>query len=226
MPRADMTPARMDSLREQMDEKYASERQLQIANMRLSEDAIKGLVPIQIQQMKETAVSVNESYTTAGRAIKSVCAELLQLKKNLKHGNWTAFLKSGALIISEKAASDLVSAYEKWLYDTEIPDSILGTMTPRAMAALGNSKPETRKIVLGKLLSGAKPSESEVRKLIREIEPRKSSKSMEEALAASGAKVVAKKRTPSIAAMVALEEENARLKKENEELKKKLAAYA
>ena len=154
-----------------MDSALTNERDALIDAIRLPEEAVKGLVPIQIQQMKETAVGVNEAVGVAGRAIRSSCEQLFALKKNLKHGNWTAFIKSGVLDLSAKQAGDWVSAYENWLaQDVNVPDSVLAAMTARTAAAIGNSKPETRSEVMGKLLSGTKPSEAEVRKIIREAE--------------------------------------------------------
>ena len=189
--------------------------------IRLPEDAVKGLVPIQIQQMKETAIDVNASMGVAGKAIKASAEMLYELKKNLKHGNWTAFIKSGVLSISEKAAADLVSAYQNWLSLDDVKDELLVSMTPRTLAAIGNTKPEVRNAVLAKLMGGAKPTEAEVRRIIKGIDPKKAEKGTSKTLEAAGSLVIENTRIKqaSVESLTALSEENEKLKAENEQLK-------
>ena len=150
------------------------ERSIAIKSIKLSEDAVKGLAPVQVEFMKEVVVDVNSSLDVAGKAIRSASANLYELKANLKHGNWTALLKSGVLNVSEKAASDLVSAYGKWLAnDDSVSDFVLATMTPRSLAAMANATPAARNDVLSKIVAGTKISEAEVRRLISGTKPTK-----------------------------------------------------
>jgi predicted transcriptional regulator len=201
-----------------------SSKQALIEAIRLPEDAVKGLVPIQIAQMKETAVDVNASMGVAGRAIKASAEMLYELKKNLKHGNWTAFVKSGVLSISEKAASDLVSAYSNWLATADVKDELLVSMTPRTLAALGNTTPEMRNLVLSKLMGGAKPTEQEVRRIIKGIKPIKKGDEVSKTLEAAGSLVIENTRIKkaSIENLTALSEENEKLKEENKLLKARI----
>ena len=192
--------------------------------IRLPEEAVKGLVPIQIAQMKETAVDVNASMGVAGRAIKASAEMLYELKKNLKHGNWTAFVKSGVLSISEKAASDLVSAFANWLATDDVKDELLVSMTPRTLAALGNTTPEMRNLVLSKIMGGAKPTEQEVRRIIKGVKPAKKGDEISKTLEAAGALVIENTRLKktSIENLTALSEENEKLKEENKLLKARI----
>ena len=199
-------------------------KQVLIDAIRLPEEAVKGLVPIQIAQMKETAVDVNAALGVAGKAFKSSAAMLYELKKNLKHGNWTAYLKSGVLSISEKAASDLVSAYANWIATDDVNDEVLAIMTPRTLAALGNTTPEMRNLVLSKIMGGAKPTEAEVRKIIKGVSPKKKGDEISKTLEAAGALVIENTRIKktSIENLTALSEENEKLKEENKLLKARI----
>lgn len=145
-----------------------NERAIALSSIKLSEDSVKGLMPLQIEAMKQTTLDVNDALNVAGTSIRSAAYALFTLKKNLKHGNWTAYLKSGVLNVSEKAASDLVSAYSNWLStDTSVSDYILATMTPRTLAAVANAPQDVRNKVLSKVMGGSKTSEAEVRKIIK-----------------------------------------------------------
>ena len=199
----------------------STERQALLDAIRLPEDAVKGLVPIQIAQMKETAVDVNASMGVAGKAIKASAEMLYELKKNLRHGNWSSFIKSGALAISEKAASDLVSAYSNWLATDDVKDEVLASMTPRTLAALGNTTQEMRNLVLSKLMGGAKPTEQEVRRIIKGIKPVKKGDEISKTLEAAGSLIIENTRIKkaSIENLTALSEENERLREENKLLK-------
>ena len=147
----------------------------QTTMIKLPEKAVSGLAPMNIQLMKQTAVDVNNSWAVAGNAIKASCERLYNLKKNVKRGNWTAFIKSGVLNISAKNASDLANAYDKWLvFSDDVPDSLLSTMTPRTLSAVANTDERTRSIILSKVISAVKTSESDVRKIIKEATPNKS----------------------------------------------------
>ena len=192
-----------------------------LSKIKLNEASVKGLVPIQVEQMKQTAYDVNEALGVAGKAYMAAAEALWTLKKNLRHGNFTAFLDSGVLDISPKAASDLVSAYQNWLKDAKVAPYVLATMTPRSLAAVGNAEPDARAAVLAKVMGGTKISEAEVRRIIKGDKPaKKKSSSTDALLEAAGSQVIenVKGKAKSIKEIVALEQENERLKAENAKL--------
>lgn len=199
-----------------------------LSGIKLNEDSVKGLVPIQVTQMKETAYDVNQSLGVAGNAVRSAAERLWDLKKNLKHSNWTAFLNSGVLNISPKAASDLVSAYGNWLIkDSKISDYVLATMTPRTLAAVGNAEPDVRQAVLAKVMGGTKVSEAEVRRIIRGDKPTKRKSitvDVDPLLEAAGGQALEniKGKNKSIQEIVQLQEENSKLKEENAKLTERI----
>ena len=202
------------------------EKQALLSAVKLPEEAVKGLMPIQITAMKETVVDVNGNMAVAGRAMGASARMLYELKANLKHGNWTAFIKSNALFISERYCIDLVSLYENWLSKEDVKEELLATMTPRTLAVLASAVPEKRNAVLAKIIGGEqKPTEQAVRQLIKGITPKKKGETMRDKLAEAGGKLVMEnvsiKRT-SVEQLVALSEENEKLKEENAKLKARI----
>jgi ethanolamine utilization protein EutP (predicted NTPase) len=198
-------------------------RQASLQAIKLPEEAVKGLMPIQIQAMKETAVDVNSNMSTAGKAIAESARMLYELKANLKYGNWGAFIKSNALSISERAAIDLVSTYENWLSKEEVREDILATMTPRTLSVLASATPDKRNQVLAKIIGAeTKPTEMVVRQLIKGIAPKKKGETIREKLTEAGGKLVMENQSlkkTSVEQLVALSEENEKLREENKLLK-------
>ena len=134
--------------------------------VKLDEASVKGLLPIQVQSMKDTATSVNQAMSVAGAATRSAMEALALLKRNVKHSNWTAFIKSGVLSVSAKKAADYVNSYDKWLVtDKDVTDEVLGSLSSRSLAAIANSNPEVRTIVKAKIISGG-TSENDIRAMI------------------------------------------------------------
>jgi hypothetical protein len=147
----------------------SAERQALIGAVKLSAESVDGLKPMQIKLMRQTVVDVNEALGVAGQSIRSAMEDLLTLKKNVERGNWGAFLKSGVLNISPKAASDLVNAYVKWIGTDEgklVKDYVLQAMTPRTLSAVANAPTEIRNEVQSIVISGNGVTEAEVRKLV------------------------------------------------------------
>ena len=141
---------------------------MKITPLRLDEASVKGLYPIQIEAMRECAIDVNQAMSVAGNATRSAMARLYQLKKDVKHNNWTAFIKSGVLSVSAKMAADYVNAYGKWLMnDADVPDLVIGSLSARSLVAIANSEATTRTLVKAKILAGA-TSENDIRKVINE----------------------------------------------------------
>lgn len=146
-----------------------AERETLISAVKLSAEAVDGLFPEQIKLMRATVVDVNQALNVSGNALRSAMQDLVTLKSNIGHGNWRAFLKSGSLNISEKSASDLVNAYDKWIGTEEgknVKDYVLSSMTPRTLSAVANAPVEVRNEVQSKVISGSRVTEAEVRKLI------------------------------------------------------------
>lgn len=146
-----------------------AERETLISAVKLSAEAVDGLFPEQIKLMRATVVDVNQALNVSGDALRSAMQDLVTLKSNIGHGNWRAFLKSGSLNISEKSASDLVNAYDKWIGTEEgknVKDYVLSSMTPRTLSAVANAPAEVRNEVQSKVISGSRVTEAEVRKLI------------------------------------------------------------
>jgi len=116
---------------------------LKINRLRLNEASVKGLMPIQIETMRETAIDVNQAMSVAGSATRSAMAMLSSLKRNIGHSNWTAFLNSGVLSVSSKIAADYVNAHDKWLAnDTDVTDTVIGSLSARALVAIANANPQ------------------------------------------------------------------------------------
>lgn len=147
----------------------STERETLVDAVKLSPESVDGLFPEQIKLMRQTVVDVNEALNVSGNAFRSAMQDLVTLKSNVGYGNWRAFLKSGSLNISEKSASDLVNAYDKWIGTGEgrlVKDYVLSSMTPRTLSAVANSPTEVRNEVQSRVISGSRVTEAEVRKLI------------------------------------------------------------
>merc|ERR1712159_935301 len=93
-----------------------------LAGIPLSNEVTKGLVPAQVEYVKESVLEINEELSCVGQSLKAVAANLSAIKSNIKPGNWRSFLKSGAINCSERFAIDLVSAYNNWLEGSDIDD--------------------------------------------------------------------------------------------------------
>ena len=144
-------------------------RETLLNNVKLSAESVDGLYPNQIKMMRQTVVDVNEALNVAGVAVRQAMEDLVHLKANTPRGNWGAFIKSGVLNISPKAASDLVNAYEKWIGTDEgknVKDYVLQAMTPRTLSAVANAPTEVRNEIQSKVISGSRVTEAEVRKLV------------------------------------------------------------
>lgn len=132
--------------------------------VKLSLESVKGLKPRELVHMKETVLNVNSALNVSGNALRSAMQDLYELKENIDPGNWTAFLKSGVLNISQKAASDLVNAYEKWISKVDVHDYVLTSMTPRTLNALASASPEVQNKIVAKAMDGQTITEADVRK--------------------------------------------------------------
>jgi len=142
---------------------------VELANISLSNEVVKGLVPAQVEYVRESAAEINEELKCAGQSLRAVAANLSDIKANIKPGNWRAFLKSGAINCSERFAIDLVSAYNNWLGGSDIEDNLLASLTPRSLALMGSKgvTDKERQKVIDAMENGERMTEATVRTLIK-----------------------------------------------------------
>ncbi len=142
---------------------------VEFANISLSNEVTKGLVPAQVEYVKESVVEINEELSSVGQSLRAVAANLSDIKDNIKPGNWRAFLKSGAINCSERFAIDLVSAYTNWLRGSDIDDNLLASLTPRSLALMGGKgvTDKERQKVFEAVESGERMTEATVRVLVK-----------------------------------------------------------
>ena len=142
---------------------------VELASVSLSNDVTKGLVPAQVEYVKESVVEINEELNCVGQSLRAVAASLSDIKDNIKPGNWRAFLKSGSINCSERFAVDLVSAYTNWLGASEIEDKLLASLTPRSLALMGSKgvTEKERQKVFQAVESGERMTESAVRIIVK-----------------------------------------------------------
>ena len=142
---------------------------VELANISLNSDVTKGLVPAQVEYVKESVVEINGELSCVGQSLRAVAANLADIKNNIKPGNWRAFLRSGAINCSERFAVDLVSAYTNWLGGSDIEDKLLASLTPRSLALMGSKgvTDKERQKVFEAVESGERVTEATVRVLVR-----------------------------------------------------------
>ena len=140
-----------------------------LANIPLANEVTKGLVPAQVEYVKESVVEINEELSCVGQSLRAVAANLSDIKSNIKPGNWRAFLKSGAINCSERFAVDLVSAYTNWLGGSDIEDKLLASLTPRSLALMGSKgvTDKERQRVFEAVENGERMTEATVRGLVK-----------------------------------------------------------
>ena len=140
-----------------------------MASVPLSSEVTKGLVPTQVEFVKESVIEINEELSCVGQSLRAVAASLSEIKNNIKPGNWRAFLKSGAINCSERFAIDLVSAYTNWLGGSDIEDKLLASLTPRSLALMGSKgvTDKERQRVFDAVENGERMTEAAVRILVK-----------------------------------------------------------
>ena len=139
------------------------------ASISLSNEVTKGLVPAQVEYVKDSVLEINEELNCVGQSLRAVAANLSEIKNNIKPGNWRAFLKSGAINCSERFAIDLVSAYTNWLGGSDINDNLIASLTPRSLALMGGKgvTDKERQRVFQAVESGERITEAAVRVIIK-----------------------------------------------------------
>ena len=142
---------------------------VELANISLDNEVTRGLVPAQVEYVKESVVEINEELSCVGQSLRAVAANLSDIKNNIKPGNWRAFLKSGAINCSERFAIDLVSAYTNWLGGSDVDDNLLASLTPRSLALMGSKgvTDRERQKVFEAVESGERITEATVRVIVK-----------------------------------------------------------
>ena len=142
---------------------------VEMASIPLNSEVTKGLVPAQVEYVKESVAEINEELRCVGQSLRAVAANLSDIKSNIKPGNWRAFLKSGAINCSERFAIDLVSAYTNWLGGSDINDDLLASLTPRSLALMGSKgvTDKERQKVFEAVENGERMTEATVRVLVK-----------------------------------------------------------
>jgi len=140
-----------------------------LSKVSLESEVMKGLVPAQVEYVKESVTEINEELSSVGQSLRAVAANLADIKNNIKPGNWRAFLKSGSINCSERFAIDLVSAYTNWLGGADIEDNLIATLTPRSLAIMGSKgvTDKERQKVFKAVESGERVTEATVRVLVK-----------------------------------------------------------
>ena len=115
-----------------------------VSSVSLSGATTKGMDNWAIESMKETVLDINDALSVSGKALTQVAADLCEIKKNIKPGNWKAFLASGVLNCTPRFATDLVNAHEKWLAGADVDAALLAQMSPRTLSRLANSTDAVR----------------------------------------------------------------------------------
>tara|TARA_Y100001968_G_C19437102_1_gene760330 strand:+ start:235 stop:855 length:621 start_codon:yes stop_codon:yes gene_type:complete len=140
-----------------------------LGSIPLNSEVTKGLVPAQVEYVKESIVEINDELSCVGQSLRAVAANLSDIKGNIKPGNWRAFLKSGAINCSERFAVDLVSAYTNWLGGSDIEDKLLASLTPRSLALMGSKgvTDKERQRVFDAVENGERMTEAAVRVLVK-----------------------------------------------------------
>ncbi len=142
---------------------------VELASISLNSEVTRGLVPAQVEYVKESVVEINEELNCVGQSLRAVAANLSDIKSNIKPGNWRAFLKSGAINCSERFAIDLVSAYTNWLGGSDVDDNLLASLTPRSLALMGSKgvTDKERQKVFEAVENGERMTEATVRVLVK-----------------------------------------------------------
>merc|ERR1712025_877047 len=140
-----------------------------LASISLNGEVTKGLVPAQVEYVKESVAEINDELSCVGQSLRAVAANLSDIKSNIKPGNWRAFLKSGAINCSERFAVDLVSAYTNWLGGSDVDDNLLASLTPRSLALMGSKgvTDKERQKVFEAVENGERMTEAAVRILVK-----------------------------------------------------------
>ena len=108
------------------------------------------------------ALFINSSIFNIGNSILGIAKNLFEIKRVIKHNNWVKITDSRIFSLSGRNCRDLASAYESWLFETNIPEIILAQLSARSLAKIGNFDLVKRKDIIDRLLDGEIFTESDL----------------------------------------------------------------
>ena len=114
----------------------------------------EGLVDSEIDQINNNIELINSSILNIGNSILDIAKSLSEIKKFFKNEKWVKITDSGIFNLSGRTCRDFASAYESWLFNSNIPDNILAELSARTLAKIGNFDLLKRNQIINRLLKG------------------------------------------------------------------------
>ena len=124
----------------------------------------EGLVNSEIDQINNNIELINSSILNIANSILDIAKSLSEIKKFFKNEKWVKLTDSGIFNLSGRSCRDLASAYESWLFNSNIPDNILAELSARTLAKIGNLDLKKRNEIINRLLNGEIFTESNLSK--------------------------------------------------------------
>jgi hypothetical protein len=139
----------------------------EIDAVELNAATVKGLADSQIRYVKTRVIDANRATQVAGTAIYQAAKALSDIKADVrKRQNWTALTESGALNMSGRMARDLVTAYDLWMKDADIPEHQIAMISIRVLARIGRVDAGKRMHAINKIKQGVGLVDSDLTKII------------------------------------------------------------
>ena len=124
----------------------------------------EGLVNSEIDQINNNIELINSSILNIANSILDIAKSLSEIKKFFKNEKWVKLTDSGIFNLSGRTCRDFASAYESWLFNSNIPDNILAELSARTLAKIGNLDLKKRNEIINRLLNGEIFTESNLSK--------------------------------------------------------------
>ena len=118
----------------------------------------------EINEINKKIEFINSSIFNIGNSILGIAKNLFEIKSVIKNNNWVKLTDSRIFSLSGRNCRDLASAYESWLFETNIPEIILAQLSARSLAKIGNFDLVKRKEIIDRLLDGEIFTESDLKK--------------------------------------------------------------
>lgn len=128
----------------------------------------EGLVNSEIDQINNNIELINSSILNIANSILDIAKSLSEIKKFFKNEKWVKLTDSGIFNLSGRTCRDFASAYESWLFNSNIPDNILAELSARSLAKIGNFDLIKRNQIINRLLNGEIFTESDLTKFSSE----------------------------------------------------------
>ena len=117
----------------------------------------------EINEINKKIETINSSIFNIGNSVLDVAKNLSEIKSLIKNNNWVKLTDSRIFYLSGRNCRDLASAYESWLFETNIPEIILAQISARSLAKIGNFDLVKRKDIIDRLLDGEIFTESDLK---------------------------------------------------------------